>query len=39
MTLLRGQVLVRDGKMLGQLGQGKLIPRKIDPIILRRPAS
>jgi len=38
MTLLRGKVIVANGKMLGQLGDGKLIPRKIDPLILRRPA-
>jgi dihydropyrimidinase len=39
MTILRGDVIVEDGKMAGKLGQGKLVPRKIDPVILRRPAS
>lgn len=39
MTILRGEVIVENGKMAGKLGQGKLVPRKIDPVILRRPAS
>ena len=39
MTLLRGKVVVEKGKMLGRLEDGKLITRKIDPVILRRPAS
>jgi dihydropyrimidinase len=39
MTILRGKVLVEDGKMAGKLGTGKLIPRKIDPVVLRRPAA
>jgi dihydropyrimidinase len=39
MTILRGEVIVENGRMAGKLGQGKLIPRKIDPVILRRPAS
>jgi len=39
MTILRGDVIVENGKMAGKLGQGKLVPRKIDPVILRRPAS
>jgi len=38
-TLLRGKVIVENGKMMGELGEGQLIPRKIDPVILRRPAS
>jgi dihydropyrimidinase len=39
MTILRGNVIVENGRMTGKLGQGKLAPRKIDPAILRRPAS
>jgi dihydropyrimidinase len=39
MTILRGKVLVEDGRMVGQSGGGRVIPRKIDPVILRRPAS
>ena len=32
-TILRGKVIV------GKLGDGHLVPRKIDPVVLRRPAS
>jgi dihydropyrimidinase len=39
MTILRGKVLVENGRMVGQLGGGRVVPRKIDPVILRRPAS
>jgi dihydropyrimidinase len=39
MTILRGQTMVEDGQMRGSLGSGQLIPRKIDPVMLRRPAS
>lgn len=38
-TILRGKVIVENAKLIGGLGQGQLIPRKIDPVILRRPAS
>jgi len=38
-TILRGKVIVEDGKLAGNLGDGKLVPRKIDPVMLRRPAS
>jgi dihydropyrimidinase len=38
-TILRGRVLVDNGQMMGKVGDGKLVPRKIDPIMLRRPAS
>ncbi|MBF6559866.1 MAG: amidohydrolase family protein [Candidatus Binataceae bacterium] len=37
-TILRGKVIVEDGRMIGQLGDGRLIARKIDPVMLRRPA-
>ncbi|HVA68863.1 MAG TPA: amidohydrolase family protein [Candidatus Binataceae bacterium] len=39
MTVLRGKVIVENGKLAGAAGEGQLIPRKIDPVILRRPAS
>jgi dihydropyrimidinase len=38
-TILRGRVLVEEGRLLGKLGGGKVVPRKIDPVVLRRPAS
>jgi len=38
-TILRGKVIVENGRLVGQLGDGRLIPRKIDPAILNRPAS
>ena len=37
-TLLRGQVIADRGRLLGQLGDGQLVPRRIDPVVLRRPA-
>ncbi|HKV55555.1 MAG TPA: amidohydrolase family protein [Candidatus Binataceae bacterium] len=39
MTILRGNVIVEDGKLTGKLTDGQLIRRKIDPVVLRRPAS
>jgi dihydropyrimidinase len=39
MTILRGKVIVENGQLLGELGDGELVPRKIDPVVLRRPAS
>jgi dihydropyrimidinase len=39
MTILRGRVIVESGQLSGKLGDGQLIPRKIDPVVLRRPAS
>ena len=39
MTILRGKVIVENGKLLGTLGDGQLVSRKIDPVVLRRPAS
>jgi dihydropyrimidinase len=38
-TILRGKTIVEDGRWTGAIGDGRLIPRKIDPIVLRRPAS
>lgn len=37
-TMLRGNIMVEDGKMHGPLGTGQLIPRKIDSSVLTRPA-
>jgi hypothetical protein len=37
--MLRGKVIVENGQLLGKLGDGQLVPRKIDPVVLRRPAS
>ena len=37
-VMLRGKVMVDQGKLLGQPTDGQLIPRKIDPAVLRRPA-
>ena len=37
-TILRGKVVMDQGQFSGVLGDGQLIPRKIDPDILNRPA-
>jgi dihydropyrimidinase len=37
-TMLRGKIMVEGGRLLGQLGDGRLIPRKIDVGLLSRPA-
>jgi dihydropyrimidinase len=37
-TVLRGRVIVRDGQLLGRVGEGEFIPRRIDPTVLRAPA-
>lgn len=39
MTVLRGKVIVEDGRLNESVGYGRLIPRRIDPLILRRPAA
>jgi hypothetical protein len=39
MTILRGKVIVESGKLTADLGYGQLLPRKIDPLYLRRPAT
>ena len=36
-TILRGKVVVENGRLLGSTGDGKLVPRKISPEVLRRP--
>ncbi len=37
-TILRGKVIVEGGRLLGDTGDGQLVPRKIDPAVLARPA-
>lgn len=37
-TLLRGRVVADHGRLLGALGDGQLLTRKIDPALLQRPA-
>jgi len=37
-TMLRGKVIVDAGKLLGTTSDGKQLTRKIDPVMLRRPA-
>jgi dihydropyrimidinase len=39
MTILRGKVIVENGQLLGTVDDGHLVSRKIDPVVLRRPAS
>jgi len=36
-TILRGKVIADHGTLLGRLGDGCLVPRKIDPAVLHRP--
>lgn len=36
-TILRGMVVVEDGRFLGTLGDGQLVPRKVDPEYADRP--
>jgi dihydropyrimidinase len=35
-TILRGQVMTRDGKLLGRPGDGQWLPRKIAPAVVER---
>jgi dihydropyrimidinase len=37
-TLLRGRVIADQGRVLGAPTDGRLVPRRIDPAVLRRPA-
>ena len=37
-TLLRGKVIVDHGTLVGTAGDGRQLTRKIDPVMLRRPA-
>jgi dihydropyrimidinase len=36
-TLLRGRVIADRGRLLGGPGDGRLVHRRIDPVVLRRP--
>src|SRR5438132_983227 len=36
-TMLRGKIMVENGRMVGTQGTGQLIPRKIDSAMLTRP--
>ena len=38
-TILRGKVVVADGKLYGDLRDGRLVSRKIDPAVLRRASA
>src|SRR5215472_14257960 len=38
MTLLRGKIIAERGKLVGSTSDGRLVTRRIDPAILRRPA-
>ena len=38
-TIMRGKVIVENGELKGALGDGQLVERKIDPVMLRRPAD
>jgi dihydropyrimidinase len=38
-TILRGKVIVDKGKLFGDLNDGQLVARRIDPRVLRRPAA
>lgn len=38
-TVLRGEIIVEDGYLRGRPETGQPIARKIDPVVLRRPAS
>jgi dihydropyrimidinase len=37
-TILRGTVIAHEGRLEGRPGDGRLVPRRIDPLLLRRPA-
>jgi dihydropyrimidinase len=39
MTVLRGRVIVEHGRLNENPGYGQLIPRRIDPVMLRRPCA
>ena len=36
-TLLRGKVVVNEGKLLGSLSDGQWLPRRVEPEVLRSP--
>ena len=38
MTILRGRPIIESGKLVGRPGDGELVPRRIEPHVLQRPA-
>ena len=38
LTVLRGKVIAEGGRLTGAAGDGRLLTRRIDPAVLRRPA-
>jgi len=38
LTMLRGKIMVEDGRFLGDLADGKYLKRSISPEILTSPA-
>jgi dihydropyrimidinase len=38
LTMLRGRVIADRGRLLGSPADGRILSRKIDPVVLRRPA-
>jgi hypothetical protein len=36
-TILRGRIVVEDGQLHAEQGDGRFIPRKIDRDVLERP--
>jgi dihydropyrimidinase len=38
-TILRGRVVVQDGRLLGSPGDGRFVKRKIEPALLAAPAA
>ena len=39
LTMLRGKVIVEDGKLLGDSGDGKWLSRRVAPGVLAQPAA
>ena len=38
MTMLRGKVIMENGRLLGDTRDGRLVARKVDARVLKRPA-
>ena len=39
LTMLRGKVIVENGKLMGDSGDGKWLPRRVAPGVLAQPAA
>ena len=39
LTMLRGKIIVEDGKLLGSSSDGKWLPRRVAPSILAQPVA